>query len=117
MSIVNQEITHDNVQADGRRRVRARFLEDTGDIHTRSWSNVPADFDEQAALIAYVPKLEAQLAERAAEELLRQAADEGYQALSDFLFGMTPATRRSTLSIDATQDVEMMTRYFGYEAP
>ena len=120
MTIVSTSFT-ENYQADGRKRVRVYMTDDEGTVHsqgrmvTGSLDVAPLISLDPADRPNLVDKLEARLADRVTEELKQQKADEGYQALTDFLFAMTPANRRSALGITRNQDEQMMIRDFGWE--
>lgn len=89
MAVVSSRIVADDVQADKRRYIREAHTLDTGDIYPVGPMLVGANYDADAAMLARVPQIEAQLTEAAIEEKRAADADSADARLDAYVAGLS----------------------------
>ncbi len=93
-----------------RRRMIAKFVEDTGKTHWRE-AMLPAGEDGPAMLIVWTAQLEARLIRRADTDLRWQKGEGGFRRLWTKLISMTLSQRQNFMpGLSEGEDTEMMAR-------
>jgi len=90
MAIISSEVVEDRVQADGRRQIREKYIDDEGAEHFHSYL---ADASHVIDLVTYKLKLETDITARKArvveEALTDGAADKIYDHIKDLTLPVT----------------------------
>ena len=98
MTITSSEIVANDLQADGRRYIRERHTDDTGDTHD-AYYLAKVGTDHNAVMLARVAGIEAQIAETEAQQAENILLESAQAKEEEYLRSRTDAERKTLFGL------------------